>query len=80
MRTTLNIPDKILREARIRAAEQHASLTEFIAEAIQRAVQSPSRASTSATTKLPTFRGKGLRPGVDLDDTSGLLDIMDGRP
>lgn len=28
---------------------------------------------------LPTFRGKGLHPGVDLDDTSSLLDLMDGR-
>src|SRR4029453_910902 len=27
---------------------------------------------------LPTFKGKGLRPGVDLDDTADLLDIMDG--
>jgi len=26
---------------------------------------------------LPVFRGKGLEPGVDLDDTAGLLDLMD---
>lgn len=26
---------------------------------------------------LPTFKGKGLLPGVDLDDTAGLLDLMD---
>lgn len=28
---------------------------------------------------LPTFRGRGLQPGVDLDDTASLLDLMDGR-
>lgn len=27
---------------------------------------------------LPTFRGQGLKPGVDLDDTASLLDLMNG--
>jgi len=26
---------------------------------------------------LPVFKGKGLQPGVDLDDTAGLLDLME---
>lgn len=26
---------------------------------------------------LPTFAGKGLRPGVDLDDSAALLDLME---
>jgi len=26
---------------------------------------------------LPTFAGQGLQPGVDLDDTASLLDLMD---
>jgi hypothetical protein len=26
--------------------------------------------------ELPTFRGKGLRPGVDLDDSAALLELM----
>ena len=25
---------------------------------------------------LPVFKGKGLQPGVDLDDTASLLDLM----
>lgn len=28
---------------------------------------------------LPTFPGHGLQPGVDLDDTASLLDLMDAR-
>jgi hypothetical protein len=26
---------------------------------------------------LPTFPGQGLQPGVDLDDTAGLFDLME---
>lgn len=29
--------------------------------------------------KFPTFRGTGLRPGVDLDDSAALLDLMEER-
>jgi hypothetical protein len=29
--------------------------------------------------RLPTFKGGGLRPGVDLSDSAGLLDLMDGN-
>jgi len=78
MRTTLNIPDKVLREARIRAAECHESLTEYITEAIQKSLQVDARETKPVVYKIPTFRGKGLRSGVDLDDTSSLLDTMDG--
>ncbi|HEY7686604.1 MAG TPA: hypothetical protein VH833_10910 [Gemmatimonadales bacterium] len=28
---------------------------------------------------LPTFPGLGLQPGVDLDDSASLLDLMDSR-
>jgi hypothetical protein len=28
---------------------------------------------------LPTFAGQGLQPGVDLDDTASLLDLMDAH-
>ena len=27
--------------------------------------------------RLPTFKGRGLQPGVDLDDASALLDLME---
>ena len=34
---------------------------------------------TTTATPLPTFPGEGLLPGVDLDDTASLLDVMDAR-
>lgn len=36
----------------------------------------PDRASAAP---LPTFSGHGLKHGVDLDDSGGLRDLMDGR-
>ena len=33
--------------------------------------------SKSNSAKLPIFRGKGLQPGVDLDDAAALTDLMD---
>ena len=31
----------------------------------------------SAPAPLPVYKGKGVQPGVDLDDSAGLLDLMD---
>ena len=33
--------------------------------------------SESARPGLPTFRGRGLRPGVDLDASASLVDLME---
>jgi hypothetical protein len=35
------------------------------------------RADGEPGAPLPTFKGEGLLPGVDLDDTASLLDLMD---
>ena len=33
----------------------------------------------AAPASLPTYRGKGLQPGIDLDDTASLIDAMEER-
>ena len=40
-------------------------------------VTRPSAKPASPPAPLPTYRGEGLQPGVDLDDTASLLDLMD---
>ena len=35
-------------------------------------------AKSSGRVPLKTFKGRGVQPGVDLDHTSSLLDLMDG--
>ena len=51
------------------------SLNDFIVAAVRAAV---SRRTVRARVPLPSFRGAGLQYGVDLDDSSSLLDLMEG--
>ena len=46
-------------------------------EALDSLTRRPAGKPTQAV-PLPTFTGQGVRPGVDLDDTASLLDLMDG--
>lgn len=75
MRTTIRLDDALLRRAKAQAAASGRSLNDFVVDAV-RAALAP-RAKTSRRIELPTFQGGALLPGVDLDDMSGLLDLMD---
>jgi hypothetical protein len=44
-------------------------------EALESLVRRPA-APTREPVALPVFTGEGLQPGVDLDDTASLLDLM----
>ena len=77
MRTTIRLDDALLRKAKAAAAASGRSLNELIVDAI-RAALSP-RPSAGRVRELPTYQGRGLQPGVDLDDSAALLDMMDGR-
>ena len=46
-------------------------------EALESLVRRPASRAAKPV-RLPTFKGKGLQPGVDLDDTASLLDLMQG--
>ena len=76
MRTTLAIQDSILEAARKKALEQHVSLARFIEEAVRARLADEVRETADPYRPLPTFTGQGIRPGVDLNDSSALLDIM----
>jgi hypothetical protein len=77
MRTTIRLDDSLLRDAKAIAAKAGRSLNDFIEEAVRLAVRTSSARSVSAV-ELPVFRGgHGLRPGVNLDSASSLLDLMD---
>ena len=77
MRTTIRLDETLLRRAKSMAAASGRSLNDFIADAVRAAVTP--RAGRGTAPALPVFKGGQLLPGVDLDDSAGLLDLMD-RP
>jgi hypothetical protein len=78
MRTTINLPDDLILRVKKAAREIQVSLSEFIADAIRVPLGKRRRKLPRREFKIiPSGKG-GLLPGVNLDDTSALLDIMDG--
>ena len=76
MRTTIDLPDDLLAEAKARAAREGRSLSDVVGDAVR---NSFTRSATGdrGPVELPTFRGGGLQPGVDIDDSAALLDLME---
>jgi predicted transcriptional regulator len=78
MRTTIRINDELLRKAKKRAAETDRTLTQVVEDALRREVEAGDYTADSETIELPSDGEGGLQPGVDLDDTSSLLDRIGG--
>ena len=76
MRTTLDINDQVLRRAKKRAAVENIPLREFVERALRSYLSGRSKQSKYRLQWRPQH-GEVL-PGVDLDDHSSLLDLMDG--
>ena len=77
MRTTVKIDDSLLVEAKTRAARSGRTLNEVFEDALREAFAR--REGAGRRVDLPVFRGGRVMPGVDLDDSAALLDLMDGR-
>ena len=77
MRTTVRLPPGLMAQVKKLARETGRSMTQVIEDALRAAV-TPSPAPRARTVTIVTVNGEGLLPGVDLDDSSALLDRMDG--
>src|SRR5688572_20607072 len=79
MRTTITIPEALLRKARIVAAERRTTFSALVEDALRAALsEKPGR--TREPFKLITFKGRGVFPGIDLDKTSALGELDDIAP
>lgn len=76
MRTTIRIDDQLLAQAKQLGARTGRTLTAVIEDAL-REVLSRQRCLGRRTLELTTVAGNGPRPGVDLDDSAALMDLMD---
>jgi hypothetical protein len=80
MRTTVRLDDALLDQARKEAARRRETLTSLIERGLRLVLARPERRSARRRVEIPVCReGGGTLPGVDLDDTATLLDIMKGR-
>jgi hypothetical protein len=77
MRTTVDVSEELLREAKERAARSGRTLGQVVEEALRISFGRSARAAERGPVELPTFGGRGLQPGVDLDDGAALLDLME---
>jgi hypothetical protein len=78
MRTTIRLDERLLTEAKKRAAEKGTTLTALIEDSLREALARRAHPVQRKKIRMITFGEGGLQPGVDLDDTSSLLDRMDG--
>ena len=77
MRTTIDLNDELLREAKRRAARERITLRRLIEQAL-RAHLGRARRPGRYNLTWRTERGR-LQPGVRLDDRDALFDLMNGR-
>lgn len=78
MRTTVRLPDELMRAAKRRAQQTGRSLTQLLEDSLRAELRQPVGARRMCE-PLPTYGGKGLQPGADLTDSSALEDLMSGR-
>lgn len=77
MRTTIHLPDELLARAKRAAIDSNRTLTAVIEGALLAAL-SKRRGAPAVRADLPTYGEGGLQPGVDLDDSAALLDLLEG--
>lgn len=76
MRTTITVDDALLVEIKTSAAKTGRTMNQVVIDAI-RAGLTRADQPRGGPINLPVFHGGHLQPGVDLDDSAALLDLMD---
>ena len=81
MKTTLNIHDTLLIEAKAFAARHRSTLTRLVEEGLRMRLRSEQVLATKARPPMPVFRAVpgqgGLAPGLNGVSTREMLDLLD---
>lgn len=77
MRTTINVDEHLMREAKRRAAASGRTLASIVEDALRQAFSGAVATQEREPFRLVTFGGEQMRPGVDLDDSAGLLELLE---
>lgn len=76
MRTTVNIDDHLLAEAKVLAARTSRSLGSVVEDALRALLRGESDEHGRGTFQLATHGSGGLQAGVDLDDKEALAELL----
>lgn len=76
MRTTIRLDDQLLKEAKAAAAASGRTFTDLVESALRETLARRKAGLRRERVVLPTFPGS-LMPGVDLDNSAALLDLME---
>jgi hypothetical protein len=80
MRTTVRLDDVLLKRAKREARKRGETLTALIERGLRLVLAKPQKGRERRRVDLPICRaGGGTLPGVDLNDSAALLDIVEGR-
>ncbi len=77
MRTTVRLDERLLAEAKKHAAETGRTLTALLEDSLRETLARCKSRFKTKPVRLKTFRGDGIRSGVNLDESSSLLDLME---
>ena len=75
MKTTINLPDGLVEQAKQRAAERGCTFTTLIAEGLLLVLQ---QTAPATRTPLPTWGQKGDLVLVDIEDREAVWQALDG--
>jgi len=78
MKTTLDINDSLLADAKVLAVQQRTSLTRLIEEGLQLRLRSAAHPARSRARRVPVLKGRGgLVDGVDPLSNKALLGALE---
>ena len=71
------MPTDLLKKMKERALRSNRTLARVIEDALRESLARRGSSAKAAPFKLPTFRGDGLRGGVDIESNASLWETMD---
>ena len=77
MRTTIRLDEQLLTEVKQLAVETGRTLTAVVEDALRETLTRRQQMAKRSYVRLTTVGGQGLMPGVDLDSSTSLLDLME---
>lgn len=80
MRTTVRLDEHLMAQVKRYAEKRGKTLTAIIEESLRETLRRRPSKAAETPIRLPTVKGHGLRPGLDVDDMASLLDHMDKAP